>query len=59
MLKLYKDRKIYLDEHDWPSGLSDEQKSELIHGEGNKYYTGASIREPEVPEVPKVRNPYK
>jgi hypothetical protein len=50
MLALYRNRQIHMDEHDWPAGLSEEQKHDLV-GDGNgRYYVVAGIREPEASE---------
>ena len=52
MLSLYRARKIHLDEHDWPAGLNEAQKEELVGDGKGRYYVAAGIREPEEPETP-------
>ena len=44
VLDLYHQRRVHLDEHDYPAGLSDQQKEELV-GEKGKYYVNIGLRD--------------
>jgi hypothetical protein len=52
MLALYRARKIFMDEHDWPEALANNpayasQRAETVYGGPGKYYVNAALRPPE------------
>lgn len=52
VLALYRERRVYLDRHDYPLGLDEEAKNQLVtDGDGN-YFVVISLRDADAESIP-------
>jgi hypothetical protein len=52
VISLYRQHRVYLARHDYPLGLDESEKSELVSdGEGN-YFVVIGLRDPDAESIP-------
>jgi hypothetical protein len=52
VLSLYRQRRVYLDEHDWPAGLTEAAKQQLVSDGPSKYYVVIGLRNADAESIP-------
>lgn len=52
VLALYRARRVHLDAHDWPRGLSDAAREELVSDGAGTYYVVISLRDADAESLP-------
>jgi hypothetical protein len=52
VLSLYRQRRVYLDEHDWPAGLTESAKQQLVSDGPSKYYVVIGLRDADAEPIP-------
>jgi hypothetical protein len=51
VLSLYRDRRVYLDRHDFPQGLTEAERQELITDGAGNYFVVIALRDADVESV--------
>ncbi|SPF37227.1 hypothetical protein SBA4_1990005 [Candidatus Sulfopaludibacter sp. SbA4] len=51
-LSLYRDRRVYLDQHDYPLGLDEAAKSQLVSDGSGNYFVVISLRDADAESIP-------
>lgn len=52
VLALYRQRRVYLDEHDWPAGLTESARQQLVSDGPSKYYVVIGLRDADAEPLP-------
>jgi hypothetical protein len=52
VLALYRERRVHLDTHDWPLGLSDSDREELVSDGAGNYFVVISLRDVDAESIP-------
>ena len=52
VLALYRQRRVYLDQHDFPLGLSDEARNELVRDATGNYFVVIGLRDADAESIP-------
>jgi hypothetical protein len=52
VLTLYRQDRVYLDRHDWPAGLSQEARDQLVHDGSGSYFVVIGLQNADAQSVP-------